>query len=87
MMTEEKAKTNHDEETCCDKPTLAESKERKPAGCCEAMMAESADGCPCKPFIRKHWGVVLGIFSLMILAFLISQVGGILGLIAFVRTL
>ncbi len=58
--------------------------------CCgtEATEAtEAATECPCASFFKKHTLAAVGIFSVMLLMFLISQVGGILGIIAFIRTL
>ena len=50
-------------------------------------MAAMMQACPCGSFFKEHRLAVLAVFSLVILAFLISQVGGILGIIAFVWTL
>ncbi len=43
--------------------------------------------CPCASFFKKHPLAAVDIFSVMLLMFLISQVGGILGIIAVIRTL
>lgn len=54
--------------------------------CC-GLEAKGAIECPCVLFFRKHFLAALGILFVMLLMVLISQVGGILGIIAFVRTL
>jgi hypothetical protein len=51
------------------------------------MMAEMMQQCPCGSFLKNHWLAAFTIFAMMLLMFLISQVGGILGIIAFFRTL
>lgn len=55
--------------------------------CCGPMTADMTAQCPCGSFFKEHRLAAIGIFSLMILVFLVSQVGGILGIIGFVRTL
>jgi len=50
-------------------------------------MAEMVQSCPCGSFLKRHRLVAFAVFSLIVLMFLISQVGGILGIIAFIRTL
>ena len=55
--------------------------------CCGPEATGAATECPCASFFKKHSLAALGIFSAMLLMFLISQVGGILGIIAFIRTL
>ena len=57
------------------------------AACCGPMMKEMMQSCPCGAMMKRHWLAAFVIFSLVVLAFLISQVGGILGIIAFIRTL
>ena len=54
------------------------------ASCCGPEAAEAARGCPCGSMIKDHKFAAFTMFSLFLLMFLISQVGGIL---AFVRTL
>ena len=70
-----------------------------PASCCgpapqaaadmrKTMMGEMAAGqCPCATMMKRHPLAALAIFTLIGLMFLISQVGGVLGIIAFFRTL
>lgn len=55
--------------------------------CCDPEVTAAKIECPCASFFKKHPLMGLGIFSIMLLMFLISQVGGILGIIAFIRTL
>ena len=57
------------------------------AGCCGPEMAEMMKECPCGAMFKKHRLGAFLVFLLVIVAFLISQVGGILGIIAFIRTL
>ena len=77
-----------------DSNTTTTEDDAKAAGCCEDMkagcgpeMAEMAQSCACASFCKEHKLVALGFCSAMLLMFLISQVGGILGIIAFIRTL
>jgi len=56
-------------------------------GCCGPEATEAAAECRCASFFKKHSLAALGIFSVMLMMFLISQVGGILGIIALTRTL
>ncbi len=55
--------------------------------CCGPEAEAAAAECPCASFFKKHPLAAFGMFSVMLLMFLISQVGGILGIIAFIRTL
>ena len=55
-------------------------------GCCGSMMAEMPQGCSCGTIMKKHKTVFCLIFLLLILMFLVSQAGGILGILAFFRT-
>ena len=55
--------------------------------CCGPEATAAATECPCASFFKKHPLAALGMFLVMLLMFLISQVGGILGIIAFIRTL
>ena len=57
------------------------------ASCCGPEMAEMMNQCPCGSFLKRHWLAAFAMFSLVGLAFLISQVGGGMGIIAFFRTL
>ncbi len=65
-----------------DKPTGPDM----PGGC-GPEMAEMMRQCQCGQFLKKHWLAALTVFMLIVLAFFISQIGGILGIIAFFRTL
>jgi len=56
------------------------------AACCGPEMAKMTEGCPCASAMKGRWKTALFAFGLVFLAFLISQVGGILGMIAFFRT-
>lgn len=55
-------------------------------GCCGSMMTEMSQGCSCGTIMKKHKTIFCLIFVLLILMFLVSQVGGILGILAFFRT-
>lgn len=59
----------------------------EPAFCCGPELAEKMQECPCGSFLKEHGVACFGAVLLVVLAFLISQVGGILGIIAFFRTL
>ncbi len=67
------------------KPEAAEYA-TKMAACCGPDMAEMKQACPCASAMKGRWKTALAAFSLALLAFLISQVGGVLGMIAFFRT-
>ena len=54
--------------------------------CCGPDTAKMMQECPCASAMKGHWKTALVAVSLVFLAFLISQVGGILGMIAFFRT-
>ena len=56
------------------------------AACCGPDMVKMTQGCPCSSAMKSHWRAALAVFSVVFLAFLISQIGGILGIIAFFRT-
>ncbi len=51
------------------------------------MIADMMKECSCGSMIKEHRVGALAIFSLVALLFLISQIGGVLGIIAFFRTL
>jgi hypothetical protein len=55
-------------------------------GCCGPDMATMMQDCPCASAMKGHWKTALVAFSLVFLAFLASQIGGILGIVAFFRT-
>ncbi len=67
--------------------TQTTSKQDVTASCCGPEAPETASGCPCGSMIKDHKLAAFVMFSLFLLMFLISQVGGILGIVAFVRTL
>ena len=71
----------------CGCPDGQESGDAEATSCCGPQTAEMMQGCSCGSFLKAHRLAALAIFSLVALAFLISQVGGILGIIAFCRTL
>jgi len=50
-------------------------------------MSRMVPECPCGSMIKGHKLAAFGIFSLFPAMLLVSQVGGILGIVAFVRTL
>ena len=56
-------------------------------GCCGPETAQMMESCPCGSFLKRHWLAAFAGFSLILLMFLVSQVGGALGIVAFVRTL
>ena len=57
------------------------------AGCCGPEMSGMAPECPCGSMVKGHKLAAFGVLSLFLAMLLVSQVGGILGIIAFVRTL
>jgi hypothetical protein len=56
------------------------------ASCCGPEMMEAMGDCPCGSLMKGHRGILYAILAVVVLAFLISQVGGILGIIGFFRT-
>ena len=56
------------------------------ADCCGDAMEKMTEECKCCSFVKKHKLVGLLMVAVVILMFLISQIGGILGIIAFFRT-
>ncbi len=57
-----------------------------PMSCCGLETAATAEACPCGSVMKKHRVAVFAVLTGVLLAFLISQIGGILGAIAFFRT-
>ena len=68
-------------------PDSEETSGAEMPGCGGPDMAKMMKECLCGTMFKKHRLGLFLVFSLVILAFLISQVGGILGIIAFIRTL
>jgi hypothetical protein len=72
-----------------------QGREQDPAGrtaaqttaCCGPEVAKMMQDCPCGAAMRGHWKTALVAVGLVFLAFLVGQVGGILGAIAFFRTI
>ncbi len=59
------------------------------AGCCSSPTEDAAgktEECPCGSIMKKHKFACIVFLSIVVLTFLISQVGGILGMIGFART-
>ena len=77
-------------ETVCGEPGKQQDSVGRTAAetatCCGPDMAKMMQECPCSSAVKSHWKTALVAFSIVFLAFLISQVGGILGMIAFFRT-
>jgi len=57
------------------------------ADCCGDETGKMMNGCPWESLLKKHRLIGLLVLAAVALMFLISQVGGILGIIAFFRTL
>ena len=56
------------------------------AGCCGPAIGKTTEGCPCGSFMKGHRFAAVAVLAVMALALLISQAGGVLGIIAFFRT-
>lgn len=56
------------------------------AGCCGSEAGQPTEGCPCGSMLKGHRFAVVAVLAVMGLALLISQAGGVLGIIAFFRT-
>ncbi|HYW80863.1 MAG TPA: hypothetical protein VE890_14880 [Thermoguttaceae bacterium] len=57
------------------------------AACCGPDMAKMMHSCPCASAMKGRWKTALVVCGLILLAFIVCQIGGILGWIAFFRTL
>ena len=57
------------------------------AACCGPAMFDATEGCPCAGAFKSHRLVCTVILVVLALAFLVSQVGGVAGIVAFFRTL
>ena len=57
------------------------------AMCCGFDVTEPTAGCPCKGLFKSHRLAAAVVCAMVVLAVLISQAGGILGIAAFIRTL
>lgn len=84
-MCQENVTTRNDEHTG-DRSGAAGSTGGQRAGCCGPGVTQMAQGCPCGAVFKNHRATVFGICAVVLLALLISQVGGVLGILAFVRT-
>ncbi|NQT88270.1 hypothetical protein HQ560_15995 [bacterium] len=71
----------------CERKAEDELKEAERAGCCGPAAADTAEGCPCAAAFQSHRVVCTIVLAAAALAFLVSQVGGVMGIIAFFRTL
>ena len=67
---------------------------REKVGCCSATQPEAAKGGGCGDMmqdccgaLKRHRLAVFTVVSAIVLAVLVSQVGGVLGIIGFFRTL
>ena len=60
--------------------------EDRTAACCGPNAAKMIQECPCASAMKSHRETALVAMSVVFLEFLISQDGGILGMIAFFRT-
>ncbi len=80
------------EKGCCggsagERETAARPDEANVFGCCGPGMAKMMKNCSFGTAMKRYRWIFFGIFAAIVAAFLVSQVGGILGIIAFVRTL
>ena len=55
------------------------------AACCGPDMAKMMQSCPCASVMKGRWKTALVLLSLLFLTFIVCQVGGILGMVAFLR--
>ena len=78
--------TSQDDEHTCGRPSGARSEGAQTAGCCSPGVTRTAQGCPCGAVFKSHRAAVFAICAAVLLALLISQVGGALGIFAFFRT-
>jgi hypothetical protein len=65
----------------------AESRSGHLNDCCGPAVADMKQICPCASILKRHRLAATLMIGGIALAFAISQVGGILGIIAFARTL
>ena len=78
--------TKRDNDGPCGAPGDAGGPRAGAASCCGAGAPESAGGCPCKGMFKSHRLTAVVVLAAVALAVLISQAGGVLGIVAFVRT-
>ncbi|MHC4591181.1 MAG: hypothetical protein ACYS8L_00625 [Planctomycetota bacterium] len=57
------------------------------ASCCGPASEKPPEACPCTSVLKAHRVAAIAVLAVMALAILISQVGGVLGIVAFLRTL
>ncbi len=57
-----------------------------PAACCGPTAEETGADCPCASAAKGHPVIAFAVIAGVALALVISQVGGILGILAFFRT-
>jgi hypothetical protein len=57
------------------------------AACCGPERFGTAEGCPCAGAFKSHRVACVVVLTVAALAFLVSQLGGVLGIVAFFRTL
>ena len=74
-----------DVKACCGMAAGGDSGAERAAG--GPASEEAAQDCLCATIFREHRAAAIAAIGLVTLAILISQVGGILGIIAFFRTL
>ena len=77
---------NAKEHTMSTATTSAEPGDVDAASCCGPAMTDATRQCPCQSIMKGRRALALGVCAVIVLAFLISQVGGVLGAIAFFRT-
>ena len=88
-MSEEEVKPNDAEEergTSDETPRSGGPDSSAQAGCCNAGMKQMMEKCPCGSIFKRRRGAIYAVLAVMLSALIISQVGGILGIIAFFRT-
>lgn len=56
------------------------------AACCGTVAADMMRECPCGTAFKRHPLAAMAILGVMLLVLIISQIGGILGILAFLRT-
>ena len=75
-----------DEQTNSNCETCEPDKDVSSSGCCDPTMEEAMQACPCGGVLKNHRTAVFTAFAAITLVFLISQIGGVCGTVAFLRT-
>ena len=86
-MSNEHSKTMDYQTECCKQNHDQEQNSADWANCCSPRMGEMMKDCACGSAFKSHPLAACAVLGGIILALVISQVGGILGILAFFRSI